>query len=89
MRTHSKPVQLTLPASMLRSEPFLELLSEALFCPYCSWRLAPDDPSRWPLQGYKLRETKLYHEQIMEHGTFAEKSNTHSHPEYKHTETKA
>lgn len=44
MRTHSKPVQLTLPASMLRSEPILELLSEALFCPYCSWPLAPDDP---------------------------------------------
>lgn len=32
------------PASTLRSEPILELLSEALFRPYCSWRLAPDDP---------------------------------------------
>lgn len=33
---------------------------------------------RWPLQGYKLSGSKLYHEQIMEHDTFSEKSNTHT-----------
>lgn len=43
----------------------------------------------WPLQGDKLSESKLHHEQKIEHATFTEKSNTHSHPQYKRTEPKA
>lgn len=42
------------------------------------WSLAPVDPPSWPLQGYKLSESKLYHEQIMEHDTLTGKSNTHT-----------
>lgn len=74
-------------ASMVHSDAILDLSLESLFCTYCTvsalWM------PRWPLQGDKLSESKLHHEQKIEHATFSEKSNTNSHPQYKRTEPKA
>lgn len=87
----SKPVLLTFPAVIVFclyffffwSASFFGLNPFLNFYPTLSFALtavgvSPVHPPRWPLQGYKLSESKLYREQIMEHGTFPEKSNTQS-----------